>query len=334
MITKIGRNLILIVGVLTSSLVIWLKNSKTETVSIAPISNSSSTIAKTQIPAPATVDSFTARLASLLLTPITFYGKVVDQHSQPIADATVNTIAQNSALGHGTDRMLSTDSHGLFSLSGAHGSNLVVRASKEGFHQITDLQSRQYHLPPSQKDFAYALDRGDGIFKPDKANPVVFMLYRPGALEPLLTRPEVSWYLEEGGGTSEVPLHPDESSLHCVMVDLWIEKGVSWWPRQPFDWKLKVSAVEGSVRKHNDLFPFEAPEENYEASASEEFAKTMPQKSWKDYSTTSYYIRFNDNTFARISVECRAGENSLIVLKSWLNPKAGSRNLEPTGSNK
>jgi hypothetical protein len=36
------------------------------------------------------------------------------------------------------------------------------------------------------------VDSGDGIHKPDKNNPQVFMLYRPGVFEPLLTRSDVS----------------------------------------------------------------------------------------------------------------------------------------------
>lgn len=270
----------------------------------------------------------------IFLTPITFYGKVVDQHSQPIADATVKTIAEDAPLAHGTDRFLHTDADGLFTLSGAHGSNLLVDVLKEGYHQLTELQGKQYHLPPSQQDFAYAFDQGDGIHRPDKANPQVFMLYRPGVLEPLLTRSDVRWRLVEGGGSTVVSLHPDRNPQHSVKIDLSFEKGITWWPKHSYDWRLEVSAVQGAVLHHTDLFPFEAPTDGYVPAAVTSFTKDMPPEQWKEKTEQSYYIRFNDNTYARIWIECYGRERPLIILKSWLNPKAGSRNLEPTGSNK
>jgi Carboxypeptidase regulatory-like domain len=328
------RKIILLLGILMILLILGLNVSRIKSVLTGPASSSPQTSDPKKDPAPAPQDAFTAKLNAFLLTPISFYGKVVDQHAKPIAEATVKTISQDSALGHGTDRVLTTDADGLFTLTGAHGSGLVVEVSKVGYHQLTTLQSTQNNLPPSHKGFAYALDRGDGIHQPDKVNPVAFMLYRPGVLEPLLTRPEVSWYLKEGGGSTVVPLHPDRNPHHSVKIDLWIEQGVIWWPPRPYDWKVEITPVEGKILPHNDPFPFEAPADGYELSAILNFTKTMPQQKWKDQSETSYYIRFNDNTYARILIECYAGEKSLITLKSWLNPKTGSRNLEPTGSNK
>ncbi len=274
------------------------------------------------------------RLMRVFVTPITFYGKVVDQHSMPIAAATVETIADDIPLGKGTTRLIQSDVDGLFTLSGVLGADLAVVVSKEGFHALTELQSRQFNLPPSHKGFAYALDTGDGIFKPDKANPQVFMLYRPGVREPLLTRPEVEWDLPEGGGSTVVSLHPDRNPQHSVKIELSFEQGITWWPQHPYDWRLEVSAVDGAVLQHTDLFPFEAPAEGYVASVVTDFPKKVPENQWKDRTEQSYYIRFNDNTYARIFIECYARENPLITLKSWLNPKTGSRNLEPTGSNK
>jgi hypothetical protein len=289
--------------------------------------------APSKIPPKAPRD-FTAELNALYLTPITFYGKVVDQHGKPIEAATVKTVAQDTPLGKGATRLLQSDTDGLFTLSGAHGSDLLVVVSKEGFHALTELQSKQFNLPPTHKGFSYAWDPGDGIHKPDKANPQVFMLYRPGVLEPLLTRSEVRWRLKEGGGSTVVSLHPDQSPQHSVKIDLSFEKGIIWWPQHPYDWRLEVSAVDGVVLHHTDLFPFEAPADGYEPSSTIEFAKNMPENQWKDRTERSYYIRFNDNTYARLFIECYARERPLFILKSWLNPKTGSRNLEPTGSNK
>ena len=186
------RRFLLALSLLFLLYLAWFRWTRNETTAGEPPATEPVGVAPSKIPPKAPRD-FTAELNALYLTPITFYGKVVDQHSKPIADATVLTISTDTLLGHGTDRMRRTDANGLFTLSGAHGSSLVIEVSKEGFHQLTNLQSRQHNMPPSKKGFAYALDQGEGIHNPDKANPQVFMLYRPGVLEPLLTRSDVEW---------------------------------------------------------------------------------------------------------------------------------------------
>lgn len=168
------RGVLLAVGVLFLLFLAWFRWTRNETMPGEAPPTEPVAVAPSKIPHKAPRD-FNAETNSLLLTPITFYGKVVDQHSKPIADATVLTISTDTLLGHGTDRMRRTDANGLFTLSGAHGSSLVIEVSKEGFHQLTNLQSRQHNMPPSKKGFAYALDQGEGIHKPDKANPQVFI---------------------------------------------------------------------------------------------------------------------------------------------------------------
>jgi hypothetical protein len=263
-------------------------------------------------------------------TPITFYGKVVDQRSVPVSDATIEIKAQNTPLGNGKTQLLKSDANGLFSISGIHGANLLVKVSKNGWRQLTDLQGKAHSKPPSQKTFAYGWDRGSGIHMPDMSNPEIFMLQRPGVIEPLVTQPELRWYLPPGGGTKVVSLQPDQNPTHQIRVECRISQPSDPMERR-YDWTLELTPMHGKIVMHRELFPFEAPESGYHSSETVKFDSAMGDQ-WKDRIEQGYFVLFDDHTFARLTVNCYARQKSLIVLQTWLNPKPGSRNLEDDAS--
>lgn len=107
-------------------------------------------------------------------TPIEFYGRVVDQSNQPVADARV--VFNWTAVGDSRDSRTTSDTNGLFRLSGVTGKNLGVRVSKEGYRQSQEESSRGYE---------YAAFFEPSFHIPDPTNPVVYRLEKMGALEAL-----------------------------------------------------------------------------------------------------------------------------------------------------
>ena len=61
-----------------------------------------------------------------------FYGKVVDQHGQPVADATVSATATRDA-GRDSPAKTQTDSRGFFQILGLRGRSLSISVEKRGF---------------------------------------------------------------------------------------------------------------------------------------------------------------------------------------------------------
>lgn len=67
-------------------------------------------------------------------TPITFYGKVIDQYGEPVPQADVRLSANDEPLGGPTSEYVrKTDVNGLFSIDGIVGLTLAVAVSKPGY---------------------------------------------------------------------------------------------------------------------------------------------------------------------------------------------------------
>ena len=65
-------------------------------------------------------------IKQIFQTPITFYGKVIDQNGDPVPQAKVTYGALDKFWESGTDYQGSSDSNGLFSISGIKGGALLV----------------------------------------------------------------------------------------------------------------------------------------------------------------------------------------------------------------
>ncbi len=76
--------------------------------------------------------------------PINFYGRVVDQSDQPVAQANIRFKWTDASL-HGTkEKATQSDANGLFSLTGQHGKRLEVRVEKAGFHSEGGLGGKSF----------------------------------------------------------------------------------------------------------------------------------------------------------------------------------------------
>ena len=117
------------------------------------------------------------RLA-LWQAPIEFYGKVVDENSNPVVGAKVTFSWIETPEETGTrSSAAESDAEGLFSLHGARGPSLRVSVDKEGYYS-----SRKN--PPGFKYGSFAIDD----FSPDPRNPVIFHLWKKGKGEALINK--------------------------------------------------------------------------------------------------------------------------------------------------
>ena len=102
--------------------------------------------------------------------PVNFYGKVVDQASQPVPGATASFIwTDMSAQGTSTIESVS-DHQGLFVLDGVQGKRLQVRLKKDGYYTNAD----------NPLSFEYASFFEPNYHNPDRQNPVIFRLRKKG----------------------------------------------------------------------------------------------------------------------------------------------------------
>ena len=84
-----------------------------------------------------------------------FYGKVIDQHGNPVVGAKVSAEV-NREFGPGGSATTQTDSDGLFQFTGLRGKALNITPEKEGFQiqghglGLKNLNGPEFHVHPSR----------------------------------------------------------------------------------------------------------------------------------------------------------------------------------------
>lgn len=249
-------------------------------------------------------------------TPIEFYGRVLDEGNNAVADAQVdfncNDLSEKGTSYYHTR----SDVNGLFSLKGIKGMLLGAGVSKDGY----------YSYDPHGQSFYYAGQNRN--FVPEQGNPVIFRLRKKGEGADLVHY-DKSFQLPKDGTPILIDLPEGKttsSTQNAVKVETWIndsEKIDRW----KFSWKCRVSVPGGGLQIYDELFPFLAPEENY---VSEEVID-MPvtnNPSWSNQAHRNYYVRTADGKFGRMVFKMIPGGDHFCELNLYFNP-SGSRNLEP-----
>ncbi len=269
------------------------------------------------------------RFAVAFLTPITFYGKVVDQFGNPVPTAKVEYVTNDSPSGHGTKHSMEADDSGLFSFHGA-GISLYISVSKAGYYHIN--LAPPWDKLGSSNGFEYAKVGGNKPHHPDKANPVVFVLYKQVELEPLQRLSSMSFDLPKNGTAVKVNVAPKGSQMpREIVIKLWAQNE-SKTVRGTFSWSFAISAIDGGIAPRKGEFAFISPDAGYEALQQVLMPAELERSEWEEMAERSYFIKFDDGIVARINITVFSpvpgASNGGVELSGYLNPKVGSRNLE------
>jgi hypothetical protein len=248
--------------------------------------------------------------------PIEFYGKVIDENSNPVSEANI-TFKWPEIPAPDGNRTATTesDAEGLFSLHGKRGPSLEVWVGKDGY----------YASHRGQWGFNYAL--GPGIISPDPQNPLIFQLHRKGQGVELIT--------SENGMRSDVWVRLPKDNTP-VRVDFFQKQASATGQleisqiKPPFqdatNWSFSLSIPDGGLVENEDEFQFEAPETGYQQTVEYNFIKDDPN--WTTQVTKQFYIYFgNPRKYGWLRIESNLAQET-IYLTYAINP-SGSQNLEP-----
>jgi len=248
--------------------------------------------------------------------PIEFYGKVVDENTQSVANASIH-FEWNDLSEKGTsEAQTQSDAQGLFSLTGRTGKGMSLTITKEG-----------YYTPEESRYPSFEYGDPYGHFVPDAANPVIFHLRKKGVAEPLV-RFRKSFGLPKNGTPIEIDLATGKltpSGSADFRVECWTDDQGRL-PGQKFDWKCRVSLVGGGIQRYDEEFPFLAPEAGFQPT--DEIDMTVrPDQKWQMDVQQRYFIRTSDGRFGRVVFRMIAHGGHFCLIESYFNP-SGSRSLE------
>jgi len=245
------------------------------------------------------------------LTPISIFGKVVDEQNRAIPDAMVQISVNDSPGRSGTEYVRSTDTAGLFSLIGAKGISFSLRASKSGFYTTKESTAHRNVIAPGANDAqTSSYENPVTLTLRSKRHPEVLIHVSSRQVDIALRGPTIFDLLTG---------HVGNGQLHIVSV-----LGDTNRPR--FDWSYKISIPGGGLVERKGQFEFEAPADHY--SQDVQILMTSEQPRWSSDVTKEYFARLPDGRFGRFSINLYPGKRNFVVIESYVNPKPGNRNLE------
>jgi len=272
----------------------------------------------------------TAALLGAFKTPIELYGKIVDQHGNPVAGATVRLSPVDRPFGDQSKSAMTllSGATGEFSVKGKQGFAMGVRASKDGYMTLPPLDG-----PSSSAMVSYGGEGKAGKRYSNPATPLDLTLHEIGLVDPI-------FYVERTNRKL-----PVDGTLRAIALDS--EKGQgdhriefrfkSDWSKLPknnemygkrYDWSLEASILGGGFLESDSDYKFEAPENGYQETIKIEYSVELPQDKWLYNIHRRYFVKFSDGSYGRIRFSIDASTDSApLNMTSWLNLKPGSRNL-------
>lgn len=261
---------------------------------------------------------------ALVLTPIEFFGKVVDQNEAPIEGADITLTPTDSLIGSTMNlRHLKSDANGFFSITDLHGVSLGVDVRKDGYYRPEKWGGKIGW----SAQFDYPVDLGRGRHIPRKDSPVIFHLYKPTQTEALIHTSKNCQMPKDGSPVIfDLGRSANGGSLR-VQCRSWTRDEERDENRH-YDWGFEVKIIDGGLVERVDKFAFIAPDAGYRESDSVKMSRSIDSAQWDPDFNKDYFVKFNNGVYGRFFVGFSSGGWNGLDFVAEMNPKHGSRNLE------
>lgn len=237
-------------------------------------------------------------------TPISFYGKVVDEAGRPVAGATAELLWTDMSPEGSSKTNLFSGADGQFSITGIRGKHLGIDIFKEGYYRA---------LSKGRSSFEYAGFWEPTYHQPDPDNPVVFHLRKKGEAEPLAVG---EGKVLVGVGKGAVIPWPGDSGV--------VRVAVTENDKASRKWAAQLSVDGGGVLPALEEFPFLAPESGYQPSILIDQDSPKPP-GWQGQHGGRFYVK-TGAAYALLEIQQLLTKKTMYY-EVRLNP-SGSRNLE------
>ena len=253
--------------------------------------------------------------------PIEFYGRVLDQDSNPVPNAKVDIgirhlkmpdLSVELAASDTIHLDQTSDADGRFEFHGTTGDGFGIGITKDGY----ELEPNRYGFGPTAGSYE---------------NPVIFKMWSTNIHEQLITEKK-AFQIVPDGRPYFISL-TDASISETVAGDLrvWVKRPQQITYGQRYDWSCEIDAINGGLLQENDhnLSMYSAPLDGYVPSF--QFEQKIGS-GWGDTTGPQrFYITLNNGQkYGRIIIELYARYSDqipgLIRLSYAINP-SGSRIL-------
>jgi hypothetical protein len=285
-------------------------------------SNSSATVPRLNASVPLTdvekSNAYTQAVLAKWQGPINFYGKVIDENSNPVEDASIHFqwVEEPTEAGNRHADVLS-DVEGLFSLTGQRGLDLGVFVGKQGYYS-----SRR-----DGNSFNYGPLRGPS-FPADPLNPVIFHLKKKEQGVVLITSKHgMQLKVDVDVPRNNVPVWVDFFQKQAGATgQLEISQTKPPW-QTATNWSYSLSIPDGGLIENQDEYQFVAPITGYQPMVEYDFSKE--ETNWTTQVTKQFYIAFGEpRKYGWLRVESNLAQET-VFLTYAINP-TGSQSLEPS----
>jgi hypothetical protein len=252
-----------------------------------------------------------------LMTPIEFYGMVLDLEGLPISGAKV-TIGINSKVWESDHVEKLSDPNGFFELTDKKGLGITVSVSKEGY-DLTEKSSKAFHYSSHL--------RGDADL-PSKENPTLFTLRKRGISEPLIYINK-SIKLNQNKQPVKLAFDQDETvikELGDLQLTCYVEKPINSKNRQ-YSWYLVIKIIDGGLIKTKNRYERVAPTDGYLSSLTIEMPSSLPKTIWSAVNEVEFFAKTRSGKYALVKIKTNTAREPFALVTLLLNP-SGSRNLE------
>lgn len=250
-------------------------------------------------------------IALLWRTPLLYYGKVVDENSQPIPGVQVsyagNSINESLTEEVRNEGVVITDDHGIFKIDGIFGIGLMFQLYHPDF----------YPYPDNPTGFDVRSPPRNGVIPDSESNAQVFRMHRKGRSVALIYR-YGGFHAPCDGSIAIFPLRGRVRSeiLGQLRIQGWINNGAQG---APFSWKLRLSLPEGGIVEKTNYFDFVAPDSGYSESVDVEVSHSESVRK-------EYFLRVPGG-YLRFKLRVIMGDDMFVFGEYFFNPDQ-SRNLE------
>jgi hypothetical protein len=249
---------------------------------------------------------------------IDFYGKVIDQHGNPVPHARVTCSVSDNFFGTGSTRKSDTDASGSFTVKNIRGAGVLVSVGKDGYAEIKDKSGASFGIGMPADTVRKA--------PPTKQKPAIFVLRKMAKPEKMIFFYS-SVIVPKNGNPVDISLRTGKAvgaGLGDLRVECWI-KDEEKDEKRRFDWSCRFTIPGGGLVDKNGDIENQAPEAGYEPSITIQMPRTA--ENWVDQYESNSFIKLGNGNFARARICMVAGGANFVSLQVYLNP-SGSRNLE------